>query len=318
MAAETVKFFVIDQNSDPILGVLVRIFDITGTTFITQDTTVDVGGDAVAEVTLDGDDPPIQYTIRVSKTGVAFDGSLGDISKSPQSIDVWTPPANSPTGKNDFDLKGETFTRPVATDPRLCRCSGFFKDGAGRPLANLDLYFVNQFRPAIVDDNAVLGEKLQGRTDADGYFETDLYRGGIYEVYIQSVQAATADDGGAFTRELHVPDQSSANLVTLLFPIVGEVEWTPASVSVAVDATLDLVPLVKGTDGRELTGTALEDVEYEVADTDIATISVEADKIVVTGKSAGSTELTVTRKDQTIVVIPDPGITGSPLAITVT
>jgi hypothetical protein len=318
VALEIVKIYAWDQNNNALEGVLVRVFDATGTTFISQNTTALVGSDAIAEFTLDGDDPAIQYTIRLSKTGVAFDGALGDQYKTPQLIDIYSPPANAPTGKNDFDVKGETFERPVATDPRLCRCSGFFKDGAGRPLANLDLYFVNQFRPAIVDGNAVLGEKLEGRTDADGYFELDLYRGGIYEVYVQSVQAATADDGGAFTRELHVPDEASHNLIHLLFPVVGEVTWTPATVSLAVDATLDLIPLIKGTDLRELTGTALADVEYEVEDTDIATISVEADKIVVTGIAPGSTNLVVTRKDQTIVTIPDAGITGSPLAITVT
>ena len=318
MAIETVKIYAWDQNSNPLEGVLVRVFDATGTTFIAQNTTTLVGGDAIAEVSLDGDDPAIQYTIRLSKTGVAFDGALGDQYKTPQLIDIYSPPANAPTGKNDFDVKGETFERPVATDPRLCRCSGFFKDAAGRPLANLDMSFINQFRPAIVDGNAVLGERLQGRTDADGYFETDLYRGGIYEVYIQSVQAATADDGGAFTRELHVPDEASHNLIHLLFPVVGEITWTPATVSLAVDATLELVPLVKGTDLRELTGTALQDVEYEVEDPDIATIAVSSDKIVVTGKAAGTTNLVVTRKDQTIVTIPDAVITGSPLAITVT
>lgn len=318
MAIETVKIYAWDQNNNALEGVLVRVFDATGTTFIAQNTTALVGADAIAEFSLDGDDPAIQYTIRLSKTGVAFDGALGDQYKTPQLIDIYTPPANSPTGTNDFDVKGETFERPIATDPRLCRCSGFFKDAAGRPLANLDLSFINQFRPAIVDGDAVLGERLEGRTDADGYFEVDLYRGGIYEVYVQSVQAATADDGGAFTRELHVPDEASYNLIYLLFPVVGEVVWSPATVSLAVGATLELVPLITGTDKRELTGTAREDVEYEVADTAVATILVEADKITVTGQAVGSTELLVTRKDQTIVMIPDAGITGSPLAITVT
>lgn len=318
MASETVKIYAWDQNSDPLDGVLVRVFDATGTTFIAQNTTALVGAEAIAEFTLDGDDPPIQYTIRLSKTGVGFDGALGDQYKTPQLIDIYSPPANSPTGTNDFDVKGETFERPAATDPRLCRCSGFFKDGAGRPLPNLDLFFINQFRPAIVDGDAVLGERLDARTDADGYLELDLYRGGIYEVYVQSVQAATADDGGAFTRELHVPDQTSYNLICLLFPVVGEVSWTPTTVSLAVGESLDLVPLVKGTDQRELSGTGHEDVDYEIADESVATISVETDKIVVTGQSAGTTELTVTRKDQTVVVIPDSQIAGSPLTITVT
>jgi uncharacterized protein YjdB len=317
MAAETVKFYVTDQILGPILGVLVRVFDETGTTFITQDYTVDVGGDAVAEVTLDGNDPPNNYTIRMSKTGVAFDGSLGDDSKSPQLIAIYSPPAAAPTGKNDFNIQGETFERPTATDPNLCRCSGFFRDGSGRALPNLDIFLINKFLPAIVEDAAVLGERLDMRTDEDGYLEVDLFRGGEYSAYVQSIQAASCG-GMVFLREIVVPDRSSANIADLLLPVVSEVTWDPAAPSVAAGDTLDLTPTVKASDYRELEGTANEDVMYEVEDESVATISVQADKIVVTGVAAGSTNIIVTRRDQTIVKIPDPGIVGSPLAITVT
>jgi len=318
MAAETVKFYVTDQSANPILGVLVRVFDSTGTTFITQDYTVDVGGDAVAEVTLDGDDPPIDYTIRMSKTGVAFDGSLGDDSKSPQLVSIYSPPAAAPTGKNDFDIQGETFERPTATDPYLCRCSGFFRDASGRPLPNLDIFLINKFMPAIVEGDAVLGERLDLRTDEDGYLEVDLYRNGEYDAFVQSIQASDCSNATVFLREIVVPDRSSVSIIDLLLPVVSEITWDPAVPSVAAGDTLDLVPVVKASDFRELTGTASEDVLYEVEDEDIATISVEAERIVVTGVAPGSTNIVVTRRDQTIVKIPDPGITGSPLAITVT
>ena len=320
MAAETVKFYLTDQNAAPILGVLVRVFDVTGTTFIAQDYTVDVGGDAVAEVTLDGDDPPLQYTIRMAKVGVAFDGSVGDDSKSPQLIEIYSPPANAPTGKNDFDIQGQTFTRPVATNPRLCRCSGFFKDATGQPLPNLDMSFINQFKPSIVDGDAVLGAKVDIRTDEDGYVQLDLYRGAEYLVMVSSVEAAMADDTSAivFPRELVIPNQGSANLVDLLFPIVEEIAFTPAPVSLAVGGIQEVTTVVTATDGRVLVGTACEDVLYEVADESIATVAIDIDKLVIRGDSPGTTEITAVRKDQTIVSIPDAGITGSPLAITVT
>jgi hypothetical protein len=320
MAAETVKFYLTDQDTNPILGVLVRVFDAAGAVFQTQDTTVDVAGDAVAEVTLDGDDPPNEYTIRLSKTGVAFDGSLGDDSKSPQLIEVYSPPANAPTGKNDFDLQGETFSLPVATDPRLCRCSGTFRDATGAVLPGLDMSFINEFKPAVVDGDGVLGSKVQLRTDADGYAQLDLYRNGEYRAMVQSIQTAEDDETGAlvFDRELVIPDRSSVSLVDLLFPVVKEITWDPASVSLAAGATLDLTPTVEASDYRVLEGTACDDVLYEVEDPDIATVSIQEDKLVITGVSAGSTQLTATRKDQTIVAIPAVGITGSPLAITVT
>jgi len=320
MAAETVKFYLTDQNSDPILGVLVRVYDATGTTFITQDYTVDVGGDAVAEVTLDGDNPPIQYTIRMSKDGVAFDGSVGNDSKSPQLIEIYSPPAAAPTGKNDFDIQGQTFTRPTSTNPRLCRCSGFFKDATGQPLVGLDMSFINQFRPAVVDGEAVLGAKVDVRSDEDGYIELDLYRGACYLVMVQSIEAAIADDTGAivFPREVVVPNQASANLVDLLLPIVSEIVFDPTPVSVAAGDTQEVTTVVTASDGRVLTGTACEDVIYATDDESVATVAVDQDKLVVRGVSAGTTNLTAVRKDQTIVSIPDAGITGSPLAITVT
>lgn len=316
---ETVKFFLTDQNSDPILGVLVRVFDAAGATFITQDVTVDVGGDAVAEVTVDGDDPAISYTIRMSKTGVAFDGSLGDDSKSPQLIEVYSPPASAPTGKNDFDIQGETFTIPTATDPLLCRASGFFRDASGRPLEGLDIEIINQFKPAVAGGDAIMGERLSLRTDEDGYAQVDLYRNGCYSAWVQSIQAAGADPAGAiaFPREIEVPDQSSISLIELLFPIVDTVVYTPDPVSVAEDDSVDVDVVVTATDKRVLTGPAGDDVLYEIDDTEVATVSVQEDKLVIFGHKAGTATLTATRKDQTIVKFPAPAALAS-LAITVT
>jgi len=317
MASETVKIYAWDQNDDALVGVLVRVFDSTGTTFIAQNTTALVGSEAIAEFTLDGDDPPIEYTLRLSKTGVAFDGALGDSYKTPQLIEVWSPAASSPTGTNDFDVNGETFTLPVATDSRLCRASGFFKDATGRALESLDITLINDFKPAVVDGYGVLGSKVELRTDEDGYVEVDLYRGGEYRAMVQSIQAAEEDPTGAivFDRELVVPDRASVNIVDLLFPVVSEITWDP--VSIDVGDTEEVVPVVTCSDFRTLEGTACEDVLYEMADTDIATVSVAADVLVITGISSGTTELTATRLDQTVVAIPAVDIVGSPLSITV-
>lgn len=319
MAAETVKFYLTDQNTDPILGALVRVFDAAGAVFQTQDFTVDVAGDAVAEVTLDGDDPPNDYTIRLSKTGVAFDGSLGDDSKSPQLIEIYSPPAAAPTGKNDFDLRGETFTRPVATDPRLCRASGHFKDGAGRPLPGLDIKMINQFKPAIVDGDAIMGERLDLRTDEDGYCQLDLYRGGEYRAWVQSIQAAEDDPTGAivFPREVVVPDASSANLVDLLFPIVATVAYTPTTVSIAVGGEQEVTVVVTASDGRVLSGYAPDDVLWEIEDTSVATLQCNEDTLTIIGNAAGTTQLVATRKDQTIVTVPAAAALAA-LSITVT
>jgi len=316
---ETVKVYVKDQSSSPIVGVLVRVFDAAGAVFITQNYTTLVSGRAVADFTLNGDDPPISYTIRMSKTGVAFDGNQGNASKSPQLITVYSPPALAPNGTNYFEVTGQTFTRPVATDPRLCRASGFFKDATGQPLPGMDIEIINQFNPAIVDGYGVMGAKIDLRTDEDGYVEVDLYRGAEYHVMLQGLEAAEADPTGAivFERDVVVPDMASINLLDLLFPIVSSIDFGVASISLAVGEILPIEPVVTASDHRVLTGAACEDVVYDTEDLDVAAVYAEADRIVVTGRGAGTTQLTAVRKDQTIVIIPSTDILGQPLTITV-
>ena len=309
MASETVRVFVVDEQTptpSPLENVLVRIFNAAGDTFITQDYT-DVQG--IADFTLDGDDPPIEYQARLSKTGVAFDGSLGDDSKSPQLLEVYSPPASAPSGTNDFTIKGQSFSRPAASDPRLCRASGFFRRADGSPYPGLDLIFTPRFKPAIVDGDSVMWGSIHTRTDEDGYLEIDLYRGGEYSVLVE-----TLDD---CPRDVVVPDASSENLVELLFPVVDQVVFAPTSVTLAVGETADVVPTVTASDQRVLDGAASNDVEYAVLDTDVATVSVQSDKIVITAVAAGMTQLDVGRLDESIVVIPDSGITYTALPITV-
>ena len=57
--------------------------------------------------------------------------------------------------------------------------------------------------------------------------------------------------------------------------MVKEITWSPATVSVAVGSSLELIPTVGGTDYRTLEGSACEDVLYEIADTGVATLAVE-------------------------------------------
>jgi len=320
----TIRFFIKDQNLNPIVGVLARVHTSLGV-FVTQDYSAMSGPDAIASVTVDGDAPPISYTVRFSKNGVAFDGNLGAISKSPQQFDAWVPAASSPTGTNDFDIKGETFVRPVATNPRLCRASGFFKDLSGRPLAGLDIKFINDFMPAIVEGNAVLGEALAGRTDKDGYMQLDMYRFGKYYAWVDSVntvkdspRGTMGTDSIGFNRLICVPDQSSISLIDLLFPIVNTVVFSPGSISVAVDAFANLGVVVTATDNRTLTGFAPQDVLYTIADPTIAAIRYTDTNLQIVGLAPGVTTLTAVRRDQTVVRIPNTPISGQPITVTVT
>lgn len=312
MADVTVRVFVIDEQTPtpgPVEGVLVRVFDATGTTFITQDVTTLVGNDAIADFTLPGSDPAIEYQIRLSKVGVAFDGLLGADSKSPQLVQVYDPPAAAPSGTNDFTVQGQTYHRPAATNPRLCRASGFFKRGDGQPYPWLDLMFVPVFKPTIVDDAGVIGSTITGRTDAEGYFEIDLYRGGIYHVTMEGLEDVP--------REVEVPDASSINLIDLLFPVVASVVFDPVSANLAVGESVEITPTVLGSDGRVLDGTAIADVLYTIEDTAVAAVQVKTDSIIVTAIASGATTVEVERADTSVVLIPDTGIAYTPFAITV-
>ena len=320
---ETVVFNVSDQDNNPIAGVLIRVYDAAGAVFQTQQYT-DVNG--VAEVDgLLGDNPAIPYTIRMSKTGAAFDGSLGDASKTPLLITVFSPPSAVPGG-NSFEIKGETFTRPVSPDLRLCRCSGFFKDITGKPLPGLEIKFINEFGPTVVtsigsrDGYAVMGEGVNLITDQYGYACIDLYRNGQYEAWVSGVQAADSNSEHAigFPRNMVIPDQGSANLVSLLFPVVSNVSVFPNPITLLLNQAINPSVVVTADDGRILVGTACEDVYYEVQDKSIAGISVTIDKMSLVGINPGITQLLAVRKDQTIVKIPAASLFSSPVIITVT
>ncbi|MHA2334290.1 MAG: Ig-like domain-containing protein [Candidatus Hodarchaeales archaeon] len=316
MAAETVRIYAEDDAEDALEGVLVRFFD-DADAFVTQQYTSIVGADAYAEVTIDGDDPPIEYTIRLSKTGVAFDGSLGDDSKTPQAISIYSPASGSPTGTNYFEVQGQTFTRPVASDSRLCRCSGFFKDHSGRPLVGLDINFIavcynedqSMWTPTIVDGYAVMSDKISVRTDSGGYVQIDLYRTGHYSALIQNLEHAR--------RVLVVPDSSSINLIDLLFPVVSTVTFSPVSVTLDVNDTIDVDVTILASDTQVLD--LLDgDITLSSSDTSVATIqTLDDNKLRIFGVSAGTAEITVVRTDSSIASIPEQPATYTPLPVTV-
>lgn len=314
MAAETVNFLVVDGSDDPIEGVLVRCFDSLDV-FVTQNFTAANG---VCEVTLDGDDPPETYTIRLSKNGVAFDGSLGDQSETPQSIDVYTPASAAPLGSNAFELKGEPFILPAATDPRLCRCTGFFKDGLGRPLPNLDIHILSEcmnngqipYQPLVVDGDAVLqGGVLIGRTDEVGKFQVDLYRGGAYGFLLQGHESQQ--------RGVYVPDQTSANLIYLLFPFVTSIVFDPSPLALSVGLYQDVTVTATASDKRVL-DLRDGDVTFSSDDETVATVQVVDEFLLrVSARAVGTAQVIAERADQSVSVLPDEPSTYSPLSITV-
>lgn len=316
MAAETVRVYTVDENSDPLEGVLVRFFDDVDA-YVTQNYSSLQGGESYAEVTLDGDDPPTAYTIRMSKTGVAFDGSLGDDSKTPQAIEVYSPEANAPTGKNYFTVQGQTFTLPTGTDPRLCRCSGYFVDHSGRPLADLDIHMITvchnedqpYHSPLIVDGMAVMGDKVFSRTDSTGYFQVDLYRGGEYAALVQGFEHSR--------RLIKVPDQPAISIIDLLFPVVTEITFGTNPLVLNEGDYADVALTILSTDGQTLDASD-GDVTFDSSDDSVASIQVlEGNILRVMGVAIGSATVTAVRSDTSIITIPEQPVTYTVLSVTV-
>lgn len=318
MAVETVRVYTTDQSGDPLAGVLVRFYDGAGA-LVTQQYTSLVGVEAYAEVGLDGAaaPAPTPYTVRLSKNGVAFDGSLGDDSKTPQSIGVYSPPAGAPTGTNYFAVQGTTFIRPVATDPRLCRCSGFFKDPLGRPLVGMALHLSQYcpnddqapFTPLIVDGDGILGDKVLLRTDALGYVVVDLYRTGTYFMYMPGL--------GSQWRSLHIPDLPSMNLINLIFPVITSIVFDPDPLAMSVGDTTEIDVTVTASDGRVL-DPLNQDLLFTSSDESVVGVEVLADsKLSITALAAGTAQIEAAVTDTGIVTIPEEPITYAPLDITV-
>jgi len=307
MGLVNVRVYSVDEVGDPLVGLLVQVYNASDI-FVTQNTTVLFGAEAYADFILDGANPGTPYTIRMVKTGVAFDGTLGSDSVSPQAIAVYDPPGSAPiTGTNYFQVQGQTFSRPVATDPRLCRASGFFRDAAGRPRPNLDIKFIPKFDPLIVDGDAVMGYQIEGCTDSDGYYQVDLFREGEYEALVEAF-----DD---MPRDILVPDASSVNLINLLFPVVASVSYSSDPIATTVDNYVDVTLTVLSSSGITL-DIMDGDVAFLSNDTSIATAELLTTGVLrVMGIGVGTTTVSATRSDDSIVVIPE--VTLDSLTVTV-
>lgn len=303
MPLETVEVSVYDDRVVPLVvdSVVVRVFDSTGTTLITEATTGDVLSGKV-QVTLDGDSGGIDYQLRFYVNGASI--------PSPQYIKVYSPPSEAPApATNNFQITAALLSAPTATNPRLCRASGYIWGPDGRAKRGLDLSFIPCFRPLVVDNIGVLGERVNCRTDRNGYVQVDLIRSGYY--------MATVESHENVTRQVAVPDRSNINIMHLLFPIVVSVDLGVASVPLTVGGAASFSPVVTASDFRVLDGAATEDVQYSVDDPSIASVQVSTTGLVLNGLSAGTTSLRIVRRDSSIVYLPDPGINGSIIPITV-
>lgn len=300
MSFEPVDVHIVDQLSSPIEGVLVKVYDPTGATFYTQATT---NAEGVASMLLE----TLGYTMRLYKFQSGF--------AQPQHFVVNAPPA-----VNSFNVQGESFVLPLATDPRLCRCSGYFRDLDGSPKRYLDIHAIGQFAPILLDDAAVISEERHLRTDENGYAQVDLIRGAKYWGRVESLGSAMAAAGTSTDlRCISVPDAASASLPNLLLPIVDKIVVSPVGpYSLTVGSEVTVTPEIYDSAGALLEGTATGDVQWKSSDEAVLRVTAAQNTLVLRGNAPGTAQLLATRKDSSIIKIPNVPIMGQPLDVTVT
>lgn len=299
MGVVTCKVYTLSDagTHPPIENVLVRIFDETGVTFITSGLT---NASGYFQFDILGAATPIRYQVRCSKIGNAF--------LNPEYIDVYDP--LPPRTLNSFNIYGNIFDVENALNPRMCRASGIFVDPGGRPVPDLVITFANLFDPVIVDYVGI-ATKVEVRTDSRGYAAVELFRTGKYVATVSGMQDESL--------QILVPDLPGTRLLDLLYPVVEEVEFTPAGPwSLAAGAQVTLAVVVRASSGAVLEGVATGDVDYIAEDSSIVRVSPATDTITLTGLRPGATTLQITRRDDSIKRIPDGAIIGTGSAITVT
>lgn len=294
LVGQLVTVVVKDDAAVELEDVEIRFFDAADS-YITSVTTDSLGE---ASLVLDGAaSPGLEYIIRI----VPPEGYTAQ-NGTTQRILVIDPLGLSET--NVFDV---VFDRPSgvpeATDPRMCRLSGYFTDPALRPIRRLTLmfhprevhpgYVVSGFpygaSPAVVNGKITASE-LHILTDDDGYIEVDLPRGSIFDVFVPGLSAADI----RLLSQVYVPDTAGISAQDLFYPYVTKVTYSTDTVNVAVDeeaevdvelTTSNLQPDV-GVDGL---------LEFSSDDEDVATVAIVGGSLVVTGHQAGAALITASR-----------------------
>jgi hypothetical protein len=292
---EPVDFLVTDKSpiAIPVPNVLVKVYSADGRTFYTQ-TTTDMNG--VASFLLDSS---VSYSARFYKVHVGF-----------QQPQLFTVVEGGGLVANSFVTRGDVLTPPIATDPRLCRASGFFRDLNGAPKKFLDIMFIAKFAPILLEGDAIFTERVELRTDEQGYAEVDLIRFAQYDAYVE----ANEDQ----VRLINVPDSPSVNLPDLLLPVVASITFAEeAPYSTPLDTSLFLTPTVMTSDGRELPCVGSGDVLWRSDDETVFSVSNTRTQVVIHPAARGTAHLTATRADQTIIRIPNTPISGQPVEIVI-
>ena len=272
------------NNGDktPMAGVLARVYDEAGNVLY-ADALTDASGHA-GFLLWTG-----VYTLRFFKFQCRF--------QQPQVINV-IEGSGGVAATNAFNVYAESIAGNVSTDPYLCRASGYFRDITGAPHRYVDIIFIGDFAPVILDGSAVLSERRMIRTDKTGYACVDLIRCAQYSATIEGLEDQV--------RTISVPSAPSVNLPDLLFPTAKSVSFDPRSPwTLSAGSTLVVTPTVLTSSGVVLDGSSICNVKYAMEDPSVASVEpLSSSTLQIRGIKSGSTRLLVTKRDTTVITVP--------------
>ena len=316
MSAQEVNIFLDSTSppSTPVSGVYVGLHNSSSKALL-QTATSDAAG-KVTFSNVESDTNSGVYEIRIVPS-FAASVAKGNV----QNITVQA------SGNNNFDVQVTPEGLPVATNPRLCRCSGYFYDLTGKPMREVSLRFMEKLTPnveyisdATIDARVVVPKTRILKTDKNGYVTVDLYRNSEYIAVIEGYENSY--------RRVNVPDSSAVNITDVLFPIVGSLEYAVAGNKLLPTSA----PTTSVSAGQELevTCTVLlrsgvtadpDEVTIESPNVAVVTADYSGGKLTLKGvASGGPVALTIKRitsDEGGVSVRPEPSVLGV-LSVTVT
>lgn len=292
-------------SQDAIQGVSVSVVDVLDASFVAMATT---GVDGKAAFLLPGtSDPGKMYELRLFKLGVFF--------RNPAFINVIDGDLNK------FDASGTVLPPDVATDGRLCRCTGRFVNFSNQPIPNATVRVSAKADagaqvPKVVDGNMVSADVMEFQTDDHGLLVVDLFRGGQYFVNF------SGDSDNSW--EILVPDRPSVNLIDLIHPKPARLDWDStvapdAAVSVKAGESVTVPLSLLFSDFEVLTEGIAPWISLTSSNDQVATVAMSADKAVITGMTPGQAAVVASlQPGMGTAQLPPPSLVVLPLVVTVT
>lgn len=291
----TVSFLDTQVVPQPVEGVQAKLYQ--GTTFITASTSGPSG--VVTWDIATGD-----YDMIVS-----LPGRPGYSVTNPYRLTVLGAP-----NTNAFQVSVELYQLPQSDNPEVfCRCSGFVYKLDGSLYSGIIRLYMDEVPQLFIDPSGFPVMKLGDHVDCDifrGYAEVNLIRGARYRVDIPGFRPTEW-----FVR---IPERAAAHLPDVLFPVPLSVDFTLASLDLAVGETRILYPSVTFRSGLVVSGADLEQadcwpVSFNVDNSEVVSVTARTDgSLAVAGCSVGSAVVTASRYvgDDTLLVRPPAGVSG--------